>query len=46
MAKNEQMTNDNYKRLLELMLELEKKMEVRQTDLIMELRRDFAKIVE
>ena len=39
------MTIENYKKVLELLLELEKKLDTRQNDLILELRKDFAKII-
>ena len=39
------MTVENYKKVIELILELEKKLDNRQNDLMLELRKDFAKII-
>ena len=45
IGRQEGMTIENYKKVLELLLELEKKLDTRQNDLILELRKDFAKII-
>ena len=45
ISRQEGMTIENYKKVLELLLELEKKLDTRQNDLILELRKDFAKII-
>ena len=39
------MTVENYKKVIELILELEKKLDNRQNDLMLELRKDFSKII-
>ncbi len=45
IARQEGLTNENYKKTLQLLLELEKRMDTRQSDLLSELRNDFAKVV-
>ena len=39
------MTIENYKKVLELLLDLEKKLDTRQNTLNLELRKDFANII-
>ena len=45
IGRQENLTVENYKKVIELLLELEKKLDNRQNDLILELRKDFSKII-
>ena len=45
IARQEGLTNENYKKTLAMLMELEKRLDERQKDLLTELRNDFAKVV-
>ena len=45
ISRVEGLTNENYKRSLQMLLEMDKKMDARQSDLLSELRSDFAKAI-
>ena len=45
IARSEGLTNENYKKTLGMLMELEKRLDERQKDLLNELRNDFAKVV-